>query len=107
MHHINYTSFVVLQNQSSQNSERENLSTCKQNVYNSSGTCTLLPFFGSIGIYIMRLDKPLSNANKSPMKETSTKTGIKECMELVADMYIQFAVQLCLTKLIKIFTYLL
>lgn len=41
------------------------------------------------------------------MKETSTKTGIKECMELVADMYIQFAVQLCLTKLIKIFTYLL
>lgn len=35
------------------------------------------------------------------------KTGIKECMELVADMYIQFAVQLCLTKLIKIFTYLL
>lgn len=51
----------------------------------------------------MRLDKPLSNANKSPMKETSTKTGIKECM----DMYIQFAVQLCLTKLIKIFTCLL
>lgn len=107
IHTINYTSFVVLLNQSSQNSGRENLSTCKQNVYNSSGTCTLLPFFGSIGIYIMRLDKPLSNANKSPMKETSTKTGIKECMELVADMYIQFAVQLCLTKLIKIFTYLL
>lgn len=46
----------------------------------------------------MRLDKPLSNANKSPMKETSTKTGIKECMELVADMYIQFAVQLCFNK---------